>query len=159
MEFLEKDLEQIISESSNFNLRQRDLPIFGRKMRQVRIGNYGIADLITVDRATDFDFDENKIIGSRLIINVYELKKDKIGISAFLQAIRYAKGISRYLEKRGIDFDINIKLIGQEVDLSGDFVYISDILRYNVEMYLYSYKLDGLTFKRVLGYNLKNEGF
>ena len=50
MRFLEKDLEQIIHESGMDQLNERGLPIDGKMFRQMRIGNYGIADLITVTR-------------------------------------------------------------------------------------------------------------
>lgn len=46
-DFLEKTLEDIIFETSNDDLKERGLWICGNKKRQVKIGNYGIADLIT----------------------------------------------------------------------------------------------------------------
>ena len=46
MKFLEKDLEQIIFESGRDSLRERGLSISGKLLRQLRIGNYGIADLV-----------------------------------------------------------------------------------------------------------------
>ena len=53
-------------------------------------------DLITVDKQYC------SLNGTRWIpylnITVFELKKDKVGISAFFQAIRYCKGIKSYLE-------------------------------------------------------------
>ena len=84
MKFLEKDLENIIWESDNEKLREKGLEIYGKKFRQIRIGNYGVADLITVDRRKDcFD-------GNFLDITVYELKKEKAGISACRTAVRRA---------------------------------------------------------------------
>ena len=48
MNFLEKNLEDIIFETDNVDLRKRDLFIFGKKKRQVRIGNYGTCDTMVV---------------------------------------------------------------------------------------------------------------
>lgn len=47
MNFLEKNLEDIIYETNNKYLRERGLFINGIKKRQLRIGNYGIADIVT----------------------------------------------------------------------------------------------------------------
>ena len=87
MKFLEKELEQIIWESDKAQLENRGLSLYGTLYRQKPIGNYGIADIIQVEKA----YSKNK---PYLIIDVLELKQEKIGISAFLQAVRYAKGIS-----------------------------------------------------------------
>ena len=92
MKFLEKDLEDIIWESDNIKLRKRGLSINGIKKRQLKIGNYGIADLVTCYKSIN-DFNNG------LIVTVYELKKEKAGISAFLQALRYCKGIKLIYRK------------------------------------------------------------
>ena len=77
MKFLEKDLEQIIYESSNKLLREKGLNIRGKKYRQLRIGNYGIADIISVRRYEDC-----------LYINIYELKKSKNTAYLFHQLLK-----------------------------------------------------------------------
>lgn len=132
MDFLEKDLEEIICNADYAQLYERGLDINGKLFRQLKIVTYGIADLVTAERI-DIHYDnqyelftENK---SLLRITVYELKKDKIGISAFLQAIGYCKGIKRYLEnKRNFtDFIIEIKLIGRLLDSSGEFCFLPDL--------------------------------
>lgn len=46
-EFFEKTLEDIIFNTDNELLCEHGLLISGKKLRQVKIGNYGIADLIT----------------------------------------------------------------------------------------------------------------
>ena len=45
MTFLEKDLEQIIFETPKEKLQEKGLVIKGKLLRQIKIGNYGIADL------------------------------------------------------------------------------------------------------------------
>ena len=181
MEFLEKDLEQIIWEASDNDLENAGLEFSGKRFRQLRIGNYGIADLITVKRECIYSESEYiksgkcKIIDSYLVITVYELKKDKIGVSAFLQAIGYAKGIQSYLYKRGFDnFIFRIKLVGSDVDKSGSVCYLPDLININrpcdepmyqkcfiedIAFYTYHITLNGLKFKSHFGYNLINEGF
>ena len=169
MEFLEKDLENIIWESDNEKLLDRGLCcVYGCKLyRQLKIGNYGVADLISVGRSNIYEHEE-----PHLIITVFELKKDKVGISAFLQAIRYCKGIKQYLEKRKFyNFKLNISLIGKDIDMSGDFIYITDLIKNTcsniesfgvideIDFYIYKYELDGLYFDRKYEYSLIDEGF
>lgn len=169
MEFLEKDLENIIWESDNEKLLNRGLyGVYGCKLyRQLKIGNYGVADLISASRSNIYEHEE-----PHLIITVFELKKDKVGISAFLQAIRYCKGIKQYLEKREFyNFKLNISLIGKDIDMSGDFIYITDLIKNTgstienfgvideINFYIYKYELDGLYFDREYEYSLIDEGF
>jgi hypothetical protein len=160
MKFLEKDLEDIIWESDNDKLFERGLPIRGKCFRQLNLGGYGIADLVCVQRDGPFG----------LRITIYELKKDKIGISAFLQAIGYARGIQRYLNLRRVSFSfvIDVILVGSELDTSGNFCYLTDLLcdEYgsynglgNVNFYTYKYEIDGLNFENVSDYYLKYENF
>ena len=117
MEFLEKDLEEIIFEADRNDLIERGLNIRGKLFRQLKIGNYGIADLVEVSRFRKDGWHEGSQIEPRLFITVYELKKDKIGISAFLQALGYLKGIRQYLRVRkpNIEFILHIVLIGREM--------------------------------------------
>jgi len=56
MNFLEKNLETILIETPNELLRNRGLKIYGKKRNQVRLGNYGIADLITLKKAEYSNF-------------------------------------------------------------------------------------------------------
>ena len=157
MRFLEKDLEDIIWESDRDILNERGLCIRGHIKRQLRIGNYGIADLVTFSREY---YGRNQ---SSMEINIYEIKRGVVGTSAFLQSVRYARGIRSYLNQRGFkDFNIGITLIGDSVESDGEFTYIEDFLRnYSVDFYVYTYeyKIDGIKFKREGGYRLSNEGF
>jgi len=165
MNFLEKDLEEIIYKSDKELLQKKGLPIYGKLLRQLRIGNYGTADIVEVDRSY---IDGANSIYPYLKITVYELKKDKIGISAFLQAVRYVKGIKKYIEKRGINsYSLHITLIGKDLDLNSSFCYLPDILNdYCSEFgenflsnYTYKYGINGLEFNDELNYSLTNEGF
>lgn len=172
MNFLEKDLEEIIFSSSRQELESRGLYIGNnaKLFRQKKIGNYGIADLIEVNKPYYHSVMKQICKGS---INVIELKQEKIGISAFLQALGYLKGIKRYLESKGHDdlFNYEITLIGKTIDLNSSYVYlyeftneyfentINDNSSLIVKNYLYKYKIDGIYFDEVGCHNLINEGF
>lgn len=175
MNFLEKDLEQIIYEADKELLANKGLKISGKLFKQLRIGNYGIADLVSFTRPgldlnspyEDFKFRKGKI-------QVIELKKDNISISAFMQALRYVKGIKTYLEKKSIEdkYNVEILLIGKNLDLESSFIYLTDFLisesdyilddsKFEVDLnyYTYKYGLNGIEFNQQYGYNLVNKGF
>lgn len=166
MEFLEKDLEQIIWEADNDLLIGKGLSIYGVKKRQLRIGNYGVADIVTFSK--NYDYINGKIYPF-LDITVYELKKEKVGIGAFLQAIRYCKGIQTFLQdkrKNYINFKLHIVLASKEVDTNSDFIYITDLFNSNeyffinsVNFYSFKYTINGIEFQNVSNYNLINKGF
>jgi len=174
MKFLEKDLEQIIFESGRDSLRERGLPINGKLFRQLRIGNYGIADLVTFTRPM-YDGPKRKYFVPGQI-TIYELKKEQIGIASFLQSLNYVKGIQRYLEKKGKSdkYIINLVIIGKELDQTGSFCYINHLLSINndyydlesnisesgeISFYTYEYNLDGLKFNYQSEYVKNDEGF
>lgn len=177
MDFLEKDLEQIIYDAYKTNpkkLKKHGLKINGVLKRQLKIGNYGIADLISIHKEyyteeyPDFflDKDINEYAVSKfkelpkLVFTVYELKKDKIGISAYLQAIRYVKGLQEFFSKRRPNnfIEYKIVLIGNKIDDSGSFCFIPSFDR-NTEFYIYKYEFNGISFKNQNGYQLINPGF
>lgn len=181
MDFLEKDLEQIIYEANNEQLLS--LRLNGKRLRQLRIGNYGISDLVFVEKiyGNYLFFDKislnyyERILDIGLEITVCELKKDKIGISAFLQAVNYCKGIKEYLLKRGFNnFYFKILLLGRNIDNSGSFIYLSDLFDNNLDdessvfcnnsirdisFFTYSYGFNGLKFLEHENYHLCNNGF
>jgi hypothetical protein len=170
MEFLEKDLEQIIYETSSDLLESKGLEVCGKRYRQLRIGAYGIADLVTVELTNYLIHQGSKLC---LIITVYELKKERAGISAFLQAVRYVKGISQYLNKRNL-FNITLNvfykivIIGKEIEINSDYIFLTDFLYYDypnslqvgrlIDLNNYSYRIDinGLQFKHECNYHLEN---
>lgn len=169
MEFLEKDLETIIWESDKNKLTERGLEIRGVLKRQLRIGNYGVADLVSFDKQFHDYYD-----GTRqpcLLITVYELKKDMIGVSAFLQAVGYCKGIKTYLNKKksSLRFRFEIVLIGKSIDTLNQFTYLEDMLEnysdqsygkiHTIDFYTYNYGVEGLNFQHKSGYDLIDKGF
>lgn len=171
MKFLEKDLEQIIYESDTYSLANRGIFVTGRRFRQLRIGNYGVADLVTFDRPFLHSHFKKQCRGR---ITVFELKKDAISVSAFFQAVRYVRGIQRWMQKYHphlLDrIDFNIVLVGNEC--SGDVVYLNNIFQLetserlvdefpvcSISIYRYNYDFDGISFEDVSDYFLTEEGF
>lgn len=87
MDFLEKDLEDIIYDSlindydcliergfhNSFEYSYEEQNLRG--FRQLKIGNYGIADIVTVSKL--YDMQNGKLL-PYLNIDIYELKKDEI---------------------------------------------------------------------------------
>ena len=169
MNILEKDLEEIIESTSNKELRKRGLYVYGDCFRQLRIGNYGIADLVYYNKAYDYESDEfgGIKIAPYLQINICELKKEKAGISAFLQAVRYAKGIKSYLNLRGVNaFKIQLTIIAPTIDIQSDYVFLSDLISGNgysfitrVNNYSVKYMFNGIQFNLEKNYSLTNHGF
>lgn len=173
MKFLEKDLEEIIFNSDHEHLIDRGLYIPKILKRQLRIGNYGIADLVGFQRPYYHSGYDEICKGE---INVIELKKDKISVSSFFQALNYVKGIQRYIEKYRPDmsdhYNYRITIIGNDLDKKSSVVYLNDFFNTelceqkiydnvltSVNLYTYSYEIDGLKFKYVEDYTLINEGF
>jgi hypothetical protein len=163
MQFLEKNLEDIIFETDNSLLYERGLFIMGRKKRQVRLGNYGISDLITVS-IKQLPHKERY-----LHFTVYELKQDLVNINTFLQGIGYCKGLKSYLDKNK-DYDlytISLVLIGKNLDKGGNFPFLPDLIKcdefspdgISLSIYTYTYEFNGIQFQEHDGYTLTNEGF
>lgn len=177
MRFLEKDLEQVIYEATDEQINC--LYLSGIRKRQLLIPGYGIPDLLFFKRVSKryIDSEEQSVntYSVGLEITVCELKKDKIGISAFLQAVRYCKGIRSYLESRGFEnFVFKIVLIGKEIDKSGSFIYLTDLIQEDVDefndyefnkslktvdFFTYNYGFNGIEFKRECDYRSSNDKF
>lgn len=171
MTFLEKDLEQIIYDADKELLAQKGLYIKGKLKRQVRIGNYGICDLMTHERPYYSPYYKGIRKG---VITVYELKQDKIGISAFLQALGYLQGIRHFLRKRKLNYNYNYKivLIGKELDLVSTYCFLTSFIndydldnhidsdcKFLVENYTYNYGIDGIRFEEKSDFSLADSGF
>ena len=144
MKFLEKDLESIIFETDNEKLQEIGFDIEGRKFRQLRIGNYGISDIITVSRH-----------GQNLHIEIIELKKDVINIDTLIQSLRYLAGIKNFLKRRNFTKNVfyTIKLCGKSISNLRDLSLLcSNMTTFNsgielIQMITYSYDFDGLKFQ------------
>lgn len=159
MKFLEKDLEEIIFTADKEVLSKRGLSLPKNLKRQLRIGNYGIADLVSCQINKWVDHNE-------VIITVYELKQDKISVSAFLQAVGYLKGISHYLNSKNKFSNCIVKyelcLIGKNIDTFSNFIFLPDLISSDTFMLrciTYSYDIDGISFKDHYNFSLSQPGF
>ena len=169
--FLEKKLEEIIFEAwgvDPYKLIEKGLdmiPISGKIFRQKRIGNYGICDLLFIER-----FKHPAIHGGMLSITIFELKQNIIDEKTLMQSIRYAKGIKRYLStyREFTKYFINIVLIGEDVKKDGSLIFVPDLIPSvefceesinSINYFEYFYDFDGIKFNNILGYSLTNEGF
>jgi hypothetical protein len=154
----EKELEDMIFNADRVELENRGLFLPKSTRRQVRIGNYGIADLVGYERGCIVKGYEYKPT-----IYIYELKKDEININTFIQSIRYAKGVRQYFRHKGYLYPhINITLIGGAIDTDSDFLYLPDILdadEISINLKTYYLSFDGIFFNSHDNYSLINEGF
>ena len=121
------------------SLEERGLKIRGKMFRQVSLGAYGRADLMT------YEEDEENIN-----VTIYELKLNKIDVSALMQACRYSTAIKRHLKRsnKNKNFHIKICLIGEKMEKTGDFPFLYNELG-NVEIYEYFLTFEGLFFMHV----------
>lgn len=167
MKFLEKDLEEIIYNADKNVLSERGLDLDGKLKRQVRIGNYGVADLIHFKRPISYydKKEKKKFHVENGLIEIIELKNEKISVSAFMQAISYLKGIKRYLYSRDFNdslYSYRITLIGKTIDHDSSICYLPDLIcdeGLSVDIFTYRYDFDGIKFNIELGYKLAKEGF
>jgi hypothetical protein len=166
MKFLEKDLEQIIWDADKEILSKKGLHLDGKLKRQLRIGNYGIADLIHFKRPEYLLIDNKRRCVENGLIEIIELKNEKISISAFMQAINYMQGIKSYIRKRNVFFDFDytyrITLIGRHLDKNSSICYLPDLIcssEFQVEIYTYNYDFNGIQFTNENNYTLAKEGF
>lgn len=167
MNFLESDLEKIMMNSQKELLFEKGLWCFDHYLikNQVQLGNYGRADILAYNRPLmDYDYNGKIVQMEKAKFYVYELKKDEITVSSFFQAVRYAKGLMRYLLYiKGINsysYDVKIILIGKKVP-SSDVIYLPDLTEhsnFSVEIYKYDFDINGLNFERLNNYNLVKEG-
>lgn len=156
MEFSEKILEDIIWDNAQSSeglklLMERGLQITGKMFRQVDLGDYGRADLISIRYIPQNDY---------LDIVVYELKKGCITVNALMQAARYVTALRSHGFDSGdwcSEIGFRICLIGDSIDKNGDFAFLYNELE-DVEIYTYDFKLSGIYFNIVeKGWHLTNE--
>jgi hypothetical protein len=170
IEFLEKDLEDLIFNSERDELEKRGFPLIGKLKRQVKIGNYGICDLIEIRRP---EYSKSAEIHKKGLIIIHELKKDSISVSAFLQAVRYTIGVKSYLDQRGslYHFNLGISIIGTSYSSSSEIFYFPELFKFYTQDFsdernivftqfiLAELKLSGVNFKEIHHTGLVDEGF
>jgi hypothetical protein len=169
MDFFERDLEDIIfnalqTEEGRDVLNEKGLNVdfevgLLRTARQLRIGNYGMCDIITMSRGNTEIDEQWGMTQPNLYINVYELKRGKIDADALIQVKRYMTGVEHYMKLFHPKLGVYVRgtIIGRSI-CTNDWVYlVGDLDR--IEFYSYSYSIDGIDFKEHNGpYTLTQHG-
>lgn len=165
MNILEQEIEQVIFDAiDNYDhdeLRKRGLPIFSEFTyeRQLDLGSYGRADLVGFHVSKSYAWHKEK--RRDFVVQIIELKKDKIDLSTLLQALRYGKGLLHKFNHENIKYNIEFRfvLVGKSIDTSTEFVYLTDLV-FGVSYYTYQLSLkEGITFKKQYGYQLPQPSF
>ena len=148
MQFSEKELETWIFNSHPDELSDKGFQInlseHHKKYRQIELGCYGRLDIITIGK----DYEDFPMEGTypHLIINIIELKIQKITADDIDQVLRYKYAVEEILKNKNkinSSREINCYLVGPEIQ-SGHF--ISNVIE---DLYLveYSFNLSGFQFK------------
>jgi hypothetical protein len=131
MNLLEKNVELYILKNSKEKLIENGL-LFNYDLikSQLTIGNYGVADIVTLQRPYMHTY-FNKVC--RGLITVYELKKDNITAQSILQASKYLHGIYSYLRLRGKSnlYNYRIVLIGNKCPDISNVKYLASLFNYH----------------------------
>ncbi len=155
----EKELENYLAE--NYTLEKdvemiHDLvtgTIWHKEFQQLKIGNYGITDLVRIDY-------DQKI--EHIKIQITELKKGSLNKDALFQICRYKKGFERLIEQMDSDtysFEFHGVLVGSSLEISTDFIYAAEQIDW-LDLYTFDLSMeDGVTFKHEQGYKLRDECF
>lgn len=129
---LEDYLYSVLGSNGSVNEEFRGVPF-----RQTNLEGYGIIDLMAISHAPGQSIPD-------LEINIIELKKNEIDLTAIGQICRYKKGVERAIKNlpdrtvKKFNFIIRGYLIGTEFT-SGDVCYVADNLSWLVCIF---YKLN-----------------
>lgn len=134
MELLEREIEQLIIETPNEKLRERGLPVWGKKKKQVHLGSWGRADLICCGD-----------INGEMHVGVFELKKGMITVDAVVQLAQYTTVVREYMSLRFKDRTVYVVpyVIGRDFDHDAGMLF-SGIER--LGLIKYSCDCEGLHF-------------
>ncbi|GAB3822257.1 hypothetical protein [Pontibacter rugosus] len=156
MRFLEKDLEDIIYNHkevcSEKGLLECYPSEYSHLFRQVNLGKYGVADLISVDviqnRPTRTIKGRHCHYHRTLSIYIIECKLNEVNVAAYLQAKRYKTAIQELLQRynlKNTKVDIKVVLVGGSLDEGSDFVFqLND--DHKCTVYTYAYGPNGIEF-------------
>lgn len=162
MEFLEKDLEDVICDALKTKEGQESLYDKGfhftlsnghlKYKRQLNLGVYGICDLIISSKDDSELTDIFGLMQSRLTIEVVELKKGVLNERSLIQVMRYVRGVERYMKRHHPNawYSVIPTLVGKSVD-DGDWVYLIDRVD-GLRVFTYRYGIDGISFEEHRGF-------
>jgi hypothetical protein len=167
MDFYESDLEDIIhgclkTRDGVYSLAEKgldvDLPIATH--RQLKIGAYGVSDIVTISKNNEEDFTGN--LYPYVDVTIYELKRGVLNLDSLIQLFGYIKGVNHYCKERGFDsskYNIKGVLVGRTLNTES-WVYLMDYIDCTVDVYTYDYTIDGMRFNlETFGYKLSDPKF
>lgn len=155
MNFIEKDLEDIIYNTTQSQIRGRGLDclLHDSLYRQVSLSGYGRADLIGVSYSK-----KNGGMKRRFEITIYECKQDKVDVNTLMQAAGYlgaasdiVETINKNVDLTNTEFIYKIVLIGKSICTSTNLCFLAQCIP-NISVYLYRYEFDGIFFDKIRGY-------
>lgn len=132
--FLERTLEQIIY-SHRETIHEYGLPkMYKNTLRQFKLPSGKIIDLLS------FDIKDN-------VFNclIFELKKENVDENTVIQAYNYLFELSALFNKQFFGWEAKIILIGSMIKP----MPILNSIDFQVELYNYEYKIDGIKFKKI----------
>jgi len=158
MKFLERDLEGIIVGTDQVFLQERGLDLIDYELifRQVNLGSYGVADIVTVSYK-NYGKDEKFFD-----VRVFELKQNVINADTITQCARYMQGVKSFIATHIKNNKRQIKVTGVVIGSSFDANNNIEFLLQNIEGidgFTYDYRYDGIYFTGIGGYYLRNEKF
>lgn len=125
--------------------------MFADEVRQLKIGAYGIADIVRLnyhDQRNTFQ------------VQITELKKGILNKDGLFQICRYKRGLERYVsalkKHKGISFEVEFfgVLCGSGIELSTDFVYAAEQVDW-LELYTFSICIEhGISFDFQKGFKI-----
>lgn len=165
MKFLEKDLEDIIYNNAKAcydrGLKMGTPGRTGILMRQVKLGDYGVADMIAIEvnlQPVYAPWEES--FHREVILTIIECKLNEVNVSTYLQAKRYKAALTQILQFYSLDntdITINTVLIGQTVDVNSDFIFQYQDDK-DCTIFTFTYGIDGIHFEEVDKNWVKGDG-
>jgi len=142
----EKDFESFLVDNEEFLFRE----FGGEKLfRQVRVGRYGVIDLLSIEIEKAYD-------DFHIYIHVFELKNTEIKYSHLGQCARYKKFFDSVSIPDGMSLDVYYHLIGLPTfPTNDDLIFIcQDIDWLDVNEVVFS-PFDGMRLNHISGWDIK----
>jgi hypothetical protein len=141
----EKDFEDCLMANTEFLAGQLSIGGFNF-YRQVRLGGYGIADIVGIRSYRDES-------GICIDVHIIELKNTTLSPAHLAQVARYKHFFDEVAENQPIQMDVQASLIGKKTfPTSDDFVYLCQSIPW---VQVYEFRLDpmsGLSLDVVSGW-------
>ncbi|SDZ81681.1 hypothetical protein SAMN05192529_102105 [Arachidicoccus rhizosphaerae] len=143
-----EDIEETLGSTIELKGLHLNLGYYISAFRQLRFGEYGISDIITIG------FEEGSII-----VNVIELKIVPFSFDHLSQLARYVKAVKEMINNSPIRRTVKIygTLIVEQFPVN-DSLYLPYILSDNIAIYSTEYGLSGVKFSKLHSNWVRGEG-